>query len=409
MEHAAEPAPKNGPAPTEITFAYWALAPREIETIHGLVGEFEAAEPTIRITLIEPTDRYYDKLTTLFAAGTPPDAFAANYGRLGDFARPELVADVRPLCAAVPQVHRDQFVTAAYEGLAQIGGALGRPDRLYGLPRDWGPTNLLAYNRDALDAGGVPYPEAGWTWDEFAGACRRLTVHTPEGATKQYGAALCLYPYAALAWLLQNGGGVLGADGRTSALSSTANVEALRFLKGLVDEGVVAPPNPAQDDSLELLRTGRTAMAFVTPYSLGGLREEATLHWGLAPPLVGKRQATGSIPTGVALSSRSTHPEAAFRFMAFWATVGAQRLGAAGLCVPAWKPALAGPDLAAEGGFGPDIAAVLRQAAVYAEPYPISRGLPYEQATRRLRNALDDVFIRDVAPEVALREAEAGS
>ena len=40
------------------------------------------------------------------------------------------------------------------------------------------PQNLSSlvvyYNRDLFDAAGVPYPEAGWTWDDFLAAAKAL-------------------------------------------------------------------------------------------------------------------------------------------------------------------------------------------------------------------------------------------
>jgi multiple sugar transport system substrate-binding protein len=390
-------------APTEITFAYWALAPRETITVHELVREFEAREPAVRIHMVEVTARYYEKLTTMFAAGTPPDAFAINYGRLGDFARAGLVADLRPIVARSSRLDRSQFVAAAYDSFEGVGAVVGRPG-LFALPRDWGPTDLLVFNKDAFDAAGVRYPTSGWTWQQFAQACRRLTVRRGGTATDQYGAAVCLYPYAIAGWVFQNAGDFLSPDRRHSALADEKVVEAVQFIKGLVNEGVIAPPSVTQDESLEQLQRGRAAMAFATPYSLGGLRESQGLLWGIAPPLVGRRRATGCIPTGVAISARSDRKDATFRFAAYWATVGAQRVAEAGFCVPAWRPALEAHSL--EKGFGPETAAVLRQAVAYARPHPISPVVPYEVMLTELKQAIEGVFAAGGAPAVPLQAAQ---
>jgi multiple sugar transport system substrate-binding protein len=386
-----------------MTFAYWALAPRETKVVHELVREFEAGDPGVRVKLVEVSSRYYEKLTTMFAGGTPPDAFAINYGRLGDFLRHGLIADLEPLLARSPGLDRSQFVPSAYDCFQGVGAVVGKPG-LYALPRDWGPTNLLVFNKDAFDAAGVTYPTSTWTWHQFAEACRRLTVKRAGSAT-QYGAAVCLYPYALAGWVYQNGGDFLSPDGRRSTLADPRVVEAVQFLKGLVDEGLIAPPSLTQDESLEQLRTGRAAMAFATPYGLGELRKSQGLRWGLAAPLVGRCRATGCIPTGVAISARSHRKDAAFRFAAYWATVGAQRVAEAGFCVPAWKPALAARSL--DTGFGPEAAAVLREAVAYARPHPISPTVPYEAMLSELKQALDGVFAQGQSPAFALQAAQA--
>ncbi len=403
----AVPSPRRTPHPpsavTEITFAYWALAPREINTVHALVQQFEQQEPTVRVRLIEVTDRYYDKLATMFAARAAPDVFTLNYGRLGDFARQGLLADLAPLVSRSPTLARAQFVRAAYDSFAGVGLALGRPG-VFALPRDWGPTNLLVFNKDALDAAGVPYPTGSWTWQEFAAACRKLTIHRPGAATRQYGAAICLYPYAIAGWVFQNGGDFLSADGARSTLAGAQVCGAVQFLKRLVDEGVVAPVNAAQDQSAEQFQTGKVAMALVAPYSLGEFARCERLRWGLAPPVRGIRQATGCIPTGIAVSAQSGQRAAAVRFITFWVTVGAQRVEEAGFCVPAWRPALESASLAA--GFGREAAAVLRAAAIDARPHPISRHVPYEVMLTQLKQALEAVFARGEAPAAALRAAQ---
>jgi multiple sugar transport system substrate-binding protein len=390
--------------PTEITFAYWALAPREVETVHQMVRDFEGRKPGVRVRLVEVSDKYYEKLTTMFAAGTAPDAFVINYGRLGDFARRGLLADLKPLSAATHSLGDAQFVTAAYQCFESVGRTVGRPG-LFALPRDWGPTNLLVYNKDTFDAAGLAYPSPGMTWQQFAEACRRLTSKQPGAGVQRYGAAVCLYPYAFAGWVFQNGGEFLSPDGNHSRLADASVTDTVDYLKGLVTEGTVAPVSVEKDRSLEQFRQGKAAMAFVTPYSLGELRRQEGLRWGVAPPLVGMRQATGCIPTGVAISARSSHQEAAGEFVAYWATVGAENVCKAGFCVPAWRSALDSPAL--DEGFGAETAAVLRSATAYARPYPVSPRVPYESMLADLKRALEDVFATDKSPTQAFHDAQA--
>ena len=396
---ATPPAPP--PTSTTITYAYWALDAEEISLTHALVDRFATENPRVRVRLVEVTDRYYDKLTTLFATGNAPDVMSLNYGRMGDFAREGLLADL----SGFGGLESGEFTGAAWEAFAGIGKRVGKPG-LVGVPRDWGPSNLLVVNVDALAAAGVAEPEPRWTWEQYADACRKLTVRDGSGAARQYGGAICLYPYAALAWIRQAGGSVLTRDGGGSTLSDPANVNALVFLKRLVDEGWIARPDPARDESLELFKSGRAATAFVTPYSLGDLEEVTQPRWMLAPPLVGAREATGCIPTGIAVSRDCEQKAAAFELLRFLVSEGAREAAAKGLCVPAWKPAL---DALAPGGADDQrrrAARVLREAVPLAAPHPVSTHLPYETMMSELRRALEDVLIRDAEPHEALLRAE---
>ena len=390
-------------APVSLTFAFWALNPAETALFQRLIADFEHTHPRVTVTVLEIPNRYYDKLQTMFGAGTPPDVMVVNYGRAGDLARRGVLADLAPFMAQAGTLD-GELLPVADEHFRGIGAAVGRPG-LYALPQDWNPTNLLLYDRDVFDAAGLPYPYEGWTWDDFAAACHKLTVRSRDPRRQRYGAAVCLYPYAATAWLWQAGGDVLSPDGRASFLAAPANVRALQFLRGLVEEGVMARPVAGEDRSVEDFQSGRVAMAFVTPYALSTLRKPGgPRRWGLAPPLVGVRRGTGCIPTGLAMAQSCAQPQAAWELIRYLVTQGAQERARAALGVPAWQPALRGPALAE--GFGADAAAVLRQAVATARPHPLSPTLSYERMSGALREALEQVFGADMAPARALQAAQ---
>lgn len=393
-----EPAQK-----TPITFAYWALNPAETALVNQQVAEFERLNPAVDVTVLEIPNRYYQKLQTMFSAGTPPDVMVLNTGRAGDLARRGVLADLSPFMDGPEGPQAADFLPAAMAHFRQIGPTMGQPG-LYALPQDWNPTNLLLYDADAFDAAGLPYPDGNWTWQDFAHACRKLTRTSSDPHRQRYGAAVCLYPYAAVAWFWQAGGEVLDAQGR-SMLGAAANTRAVRFIRGLVQEGVVAPPVAAEDRSLEDFQSGRVAMAFVTPYSLGTLRQaEQPRRWALAPPLRDARQATGCISTGLAIAAASPHQPEAWRFLTHMATNGALARTGAALAIPAWNEALNSGAL--EEGFGEKNAAVLRQAASLARPHPLSSRHSYEEMSDALRTALERVFAAEEEPQKALQQAQ---
>lgn len=388
---------------TPLTFAYWALNPAETALVNEAVAEFERLYPALDVTVLEIPNRYYQKLQTMFSAGTPPDVMVVNTGRAGDLARRGVLADLSPFMEQPEGLQAADFLPAAMAHFRHIGPTMGRPG-LYALPQDWNPTNLLLYDVDAFDAAGLPYPDGTWTWQDFAHACRKLTRTSTDPRRQRYGAAVCLYPYAAVAWFWQAGGAVVDANGR-STLAAEPNVRALRFIRGLVREGVVAPPVAAEDRSLEDFQSGRVATAFVAPYSLGTLRQaEQPRRWALAPPLRGPKQGTGCISTGLAIAAASPHRQEAWRFLAHMATNGALARTRAALAIPAWNEALNSGAL--EEGFGEKNAMVLRQAAPLARPHPLSGRHSYEEMSEALRTALERVFAAGDDPQQALQHAQ---
>ncbi len=384
----------------DLTFAFWAIDRREVALVHAMAEEFERAEPSVDVRVLEVAGRYYEKLMTLFAADDPPDVFVGNYGRLGDFARRGLLADLTRFVAQDPTLGRRHFVRAAFDAFAGLGQAVGRPG-LYALPRDWGPTGLLLYDVEAVQDAGLLSPDRGWTWSQYAAACRKLTVRDATGRVTRYGGSVNLYPYSVIGWLYQNGAEVWSPDGCTCTLESPACVEALSFIAGLAQEGVVLPPDPTHDDTLDAFEQGRVATALITPYSFSALRQCRSIRWKVAPPLRGKRVACGCIPSGLAVSAGCPEPEVAYRFARFCVTRGAERYAESALAVPAYLPALHSRALSSPEGFGP-YAPVLRAAAVHARPYPIAPEVAYEEVLAAVREALDEVFALRAAPAEAL-------
>ena len=392
---ATPPAPP--PTSTTITYAYWALDAEEISLTHALVDRFATENPRVRVRLVEVTDRYYDKLTTLFATGNAPDVMSLNYGRMGDFAREGLLADL----SGFGGLESGEFTGAAWEAFAGIGKRVGKPG-LVGVPRDWGPSNLLVVNVDALAAAGVAEPEPRWTWEQYADACRKLTVRDGSGAVRQYGGAICLYPYAALAWIRQAGGSVLTGMAEEHTVRPGER-ECVGVPESLWMRWI-ARPDPARDESLELFKSGRAATAFVTRTHWGsGGGDAAPVDAGPAAGGCGRRPVH---PHRIAVSRDCEQKAAAFELLRFLVSEGAREAAAKGLCVPAWKPAL---DALAPGGADDQrrrAARVLREAVPLAAPHPVSTHLPYETMMSELRRALEDVLIRDAEPHEALLRAE---
>jgi len=403
LRMVAKQAPSQPPSPpSSLAFAYWAVEAREVAVVQDLVARFEAQHPDIHVRVQDVPAKYYEKLMAQFAADQPPDVFILNYGRLGDFAQRGLLADLSPALGA--ELKRRDFVPAAFDAFRSVGDAIGRPG-LYALPRDWGPTGLLVYDKAAFEVAGIAPPGEGWTWTDFAQACRKLTARSATGEVMRYGGSVNLYPYSLLGWFRQNGGEVISRDGARCTFDEPACVEAVRFIASLSAQRVILPPDPTRDESLDAFMQGRAAMAFVTPYAFGRLKECTSVNWGVAPPLTGREHRCGCIPSGVAISARCREPKLAYAFARFWVTEGARAYAEAGLAVPAHLPAL--DSAALERGIGTEPAHIIRAATPLAQPYPISATLAYEDFVAALREALEKVFLVGESPEAALRAAAA--
>jgi multiple sugar transport system substrate-binding protein len=130
------------------------------------------------------------------------------------------------------------------------------------------------------------------TWNELRSVARLLAsngtrhpVVLPGGSKGGETTAYCL-----VAFLASNGAQVLGQDGVT--LDCRATAQALRFLRRLVDEGVIAREVVGYEWNrpIRLLAHGEAAMCF------GGSYEAATLAEAMGVPLAELGEHVGFVP-----------------------------------------------------------------------------------------------------------------
>ena len=290
-----------------------------------IVRAFEEANPLIRVRplRLHPLG-YPEAVRGLIESGAGPDLLVlmngmlpelqprANFLDLGDFlaARPGLAADLYPLPLR----------------LFRHGG------RPYALPFVFSPI-VLAYDRAALAAGGVPEPDSGWTRDDLLDAARRLTRRGAGAAgterVERYGFHLQLGPNRWPALVYAGGAALATADGTRGQLSTPAGVAALQFLVDLTHRHGVTGAFTGDLDGEALFVLRRAAMV-VTSYYGADLHQfgSAGIDWDVAlvPGAGGAPRRHLFQSTAVAVSARSRHRESALRFLEFVASPRIQRL-----------------------------------------------------------------------------------
>ena len=123
---------------------------------------------------------------------------------------------------------------------------------------DLASARAMYYNKDILDAAGVEVPT---TWDELKAACEKIKAYDssiyPWGIdmTTDEGQAAAAY------YIWNNGGDFTDADGNWT-LNSDANVEAIEYAIGLVNDGLTNtdPANETRYNLQDLFGAGQLAM-----------------------------------------------------------------------------------------------------------------------------------------------------
>ncbi|REE77706.1 ABC-type glycerol-3-phosphate transport system substrate-binding protein [Paenibacillus taihuensis] len=154
--------------------------------------------------------------------------------------------------------YSDQYSDDAFK-LFEFNG------KRYGFPKGSYVMNIM-YNKALFDKAGVPYPKAGWTWDQFIDTAKKLTNREKGisgfGTTGKGGAAAWIWSN----FLYQAGGEVEKFEGKNvkAAFDSDAGVKALQFYKDLRWKYDVLNPNALADGADINTDFGNGKIAMIT-------------------------------------------------------------------------------------------------------------------------------------------------
>jgi multiple sugar transport system substrate-binding protein len=227
----------------------------------------------------------------------------------------DLLRDLGPFIDADTSVDRADFYSHTIEAY-QYG------EGVWALPW-YATTSPIYYDRDAFDAAGVPYPEPGWTYEDFLHAARLLTPRDGDEVERYGFVDLAGSWHEIILALVDPPSGDTGLV--IPDLTAPDIVRAVEWYTGLALEHDVMPnprhPAPALDvegpsETLRALVTlGRAAMWSDYLGNWGEHSREANL--GVAPFPTGKRHLQYWSSGGYFISRDTAHPEAAWTWIRF--------------------------------------------------------------------------------------------
>ena len=247
-------------------------------TVQTIVDQWIADYcPGAEVTVNQvPWGQYWDLLRTDAASGDLPDVFNIIQAYGQEYINNDALLDLQPYLDAAgidPTVWGAGSVDPYRDAETQD---------VYATPLEW-VTVAIYYNKDLFDAAGLDYPTADWTWDDFAAAAEALT-NPDEGV---YGAAVyAQYQGGYGDWIASTGTPpVVTADHTTCTLQEPGSIEALTFLKGLLDAGYM--PSVSQmggtsaDDEYNLFKSGKVAMYLNGAWKLPDTIRDVTFNWDI--------------------------------------------------------------------------------------------------------------------------------
>lgn len=276
-----------------------------------LVDGFEAANPNIKVELIDiASGEYSNKLTVMLNGGNDLDVVWVK-----DPDNTPSIAERGQLEDLTPYMEKDGVDPASMNG----ADALNLDGKQVALPVSTG-FYVLYYNKDIFDAAGVEYTGNDMTWAEFEELAKKVT--SGEGNDKKYGALFHTWQACVQNWAVQ--------DGKHTILDTDYNFmkPSYEMVLRMQEEGTIMDYSTLKTGNIHyssVFMEGQCAMMPMGSWFMSTMIEkikagETSVNWGVAtlphPEGVEAGWTVGST-TPMGVSANAQNKEAAWEFVKF--------------------------------------------------------------------------------------------
>lgn len=198
---------------------------------------------------VQTSANLQQQLAQDFAGGTPPNLFYLDPTSMQQYAAKGVLD---PYAQSLPNVN---------DFYPSLKAAFTYKGTLYCAPKDSSTLSLYINNADWSAAGLTSYPT---NWTQLAADAKKLTTDGRVGlVTDPNESRLDSFFY-------QAGGSVLNAAGTKAVLDSSADVQALTFVKSMLTAGTMKFPSQLNEsDEIPALGDNKTAMIITGPWMTG--------------------------------------------------------------------------------------------------------------------------------------------
>lgn len=294
-----------------------------------VIPDFEKQNPGIKLEIINvPYEEFDSKMSTLVAAGTPPDVWS-HWGHSGfvDYVTRSMTLDLTPYMNDLNNPNISDTTLKIYN----VDG------KQYGIPLSIFPS-MIFYSKDIFKNAGIELPQykygdPEWTWDKLVSYAKQVS--------KDYGKPSAVYGFtwnmgthmATYSW---DWGLDIFSDAYRTGFVDKADltdpkfVSAIQWMQNLILKDKIAPTTAMKDALAKTgdpMLTGKVAFDLNGAWKLGGFKEQK-FNFGVLPMPMGP--AGTSTPftyvDPLMISSKSKHPDAAWKFVKYMSSPEVQKL-----------------------------------------------------------------------------------
>lgn len=243
----------EGTKSEKLTVAIWdSNQEAGLRTIMDGFTEETGIEVDIQVT---PWKDYWTMLEAATTGGSMPDVFWMHSHQIRTYAEyDDILLDLSDKIKESDKISLENYPEDIVNIYQNDDG------KQLAVPKDI-DTCALWYNKTMFDEAGAPYPQAGWTWDDFRETAKKLT----KADGSQYGFSMkpgsdqeswysTIYAY---------GGEVINKDKTKSGFDNPKTLEAMNVIDSIIKDGSMPEYNVvAENDTVALLEAGTVAMTF---------------------------------------------------------------------------------------------------------------------------------------------------
>jgi multiple sugar transport system substrate-binding protein len=292
-----------------VSLLYFTSTEPAIERMKRQEASFKEKYPEIHLTVEAQPTAFTQKITTLLAAGTPPNVhwMGLDFWRL---VGQGVFVDLNPIIAKDKRFNLKEYYPPALQ-------AFTWQDKLGSLPYGMN-THTMSFNKSLFNKEGIPLPTKDWTVQQFTEIARRFTKDTDgDGVVDQAGFGnwphLSTTPYLF--------GGSLWDKGFTkSNVDSPQTVSAMEWLHEIQYSSRKIYPSTQMLQGTNLNRLmgeGRVAFYSTGRFGVPVLRQFTDLDWDMVVYPTGPhgRKATFMSGESFAMNAETKDREAAWKLM----------------------------------------------------------------------------------------------
>lgn len=378
------------------------------------IPEFERQNPNIKVRFHHFED-YGNRVKLSYAGDIAPDVIRQTSDGGPLWIRRGMNLALDKYIDGPDGIDRKDFFSQLWHPLTIDG-------KTYGVPQDINIVGLY-YNKELFDKAGLSYPDATWTWDDLKNAAEKLTQDKDgDGHPEVVGFGMGWNDWGLRPLMYQAGGRYWSEDGKRVVFDSPETAEALRFMKSLMKRYTITQSNTQRGGigPDTFFKQCKVAMYFDGSWITASIKKEVpNLRFGVAPLPRGKisMSVSGSCFWGV--SSKTRHPEEAWKLVKYLSSTEAlvKYWQVLWVAPPARWSALRDARFRDVTGVEERIPGLPTQEEFNEKcgwiPQVLENGWTtlemsnqyLDRASLHLREAVDRVLLENANPERALREA----